>query len=129
MELTPLTPKLLPPVDFLPAERMAELTSEEAALLHRLELKIERALYRATVGLIHLTNCESYDPSHSWLARIWGDEQKVKGAVSEAKMALQELQARRLYRSTHQCFDQYLSDRFGWVKEEIYPQGADLQTI
>lgn len=129
MELIPLTAKLLPPVDSLPAEQLAELTTEEAALLHRLELKVERALYRAALGLTQLANCESYDPTQRWLARIWGNEQKVKGAVSEAKMALQELQARRLYRSTHQCFNQYLSDRFGWVKEEIYPQEADLQTI
>ena len=127
MELTPLTSKLLPPpVDSLLAERLCELTNEEAALRHRLELKVERALYRAAVGLTESANCESYNPSHPWLARIWGDERKLKEAFSEAAMALRELQARRLYRSTHQCFRQYLRERFGWFKEEIYPEGADL---
>lgn len=127
--MTPLTSKLLPPpTDSLLAERFYEITNEEAALLHRLELKIERALYRAAVGLRELANCDSYDPTQHWIARVWGDEQKVKGALSEAKTALQELQTRRLYRSTHQCFSQYLSERFGWVKEEIYPEGADLSS-
>ncbi len=123
MQPTDITQKLLlPRADFLLVECLCELTSDEAALLHRLELKVERALYRAAVGLTQLTNCESYDPTHPWLAHIWGHEQKVKGAVSEAKMALQELQARQLYRSTvHQCFNQYVNERFGWSREEIYP--------
>lgn len=129
MELTPLTRKLLPPpVDSLPAKPLCELTNEEAALLHRLELKVERALYRAAVGLTQSSNCESYDPTYSWLARIWGDEQKIEGAFAEALTALRELEACQLYRSTHQCFSQYLSERFGWFKEEIYPSRAELST-
>ena len=126
MELTPLTPRLLsPPVDSLPAERLRELTSEEAALRHRLELKVERALYRVAVGLTQLDGCKS--PSvHSWLVRIWGDKQKVEEATIDAKMALQELQNRQLFRSTHECFNEYVSERFGCSKEEIYPEAADL---
>jgi len=49
----------------------------------------------------------------------------VGKAAIDAKMALQELQTRQLYRSTHH-FNQYVSERFGWFKEEIYPEGADL---
>lgn len=127
MELTPLTPRLLsPPVESLPAERLRELTSEEAALRHRLELKVERALYRVAVGLTQLDDCKSSSSKRPWLARIWGNEQKVEFASGDAKMALQELHFRQLYRSTHQCFHQYLKERFGWSKEEIYPEPADL---
>ena len=125
MEQTPIIPKmLLPGADFLPAERLCELTNEEAALRHRLELRVERALYRAAVGLTQLGNCESDDTISPWLARMWGDEQKVEFAISEAKMAWRELQSRQLYRSTHHCFNQYLRERFGWCKEEIYPEAA-----
>ncbi len=126
MELTPFSPRLLPPpVDSLPAERLAELTSSEAALRHRLELKVERALYRVAVGLTELDGCKS-SSAHAWLVRIWGDKQKVESASIDVLMALQELQTRRLYRSTHECFNQYVSERFGWSKEEIYPEAADL---
>ena len=121
VEPTALTPKLLlPGADFLPVKYFPELTSEEAALRHRLELKVERALYKLAVGLTQLDGCKS-DSAHSWLVRIWGDERKVEEASTDAKMALRELQARQLYRSTHQCFNQYVSERFCWSKEEIYP--------
>ena len=51
MEPTSITPKLLlPGAEFLPVKHFRELTSEEAALRHRLELKVERALYRVAVG-------------------------------------------------------------------------------
>ena len=127
MEQTDITQKLLlPGSDFLPAERLRELTSEEAALRHRLELKVERALYRVAVGLTQIDDCKSSSSNRPWLARIWGNEQKVEEASGDAKMALQELQSRQLHRSTHQCFHQYLRDRFGWSKEEIYPEPSDL---
>ena len=122
VESTSITQKLLlPGADFLPAERLHELTSEEAALRHRLELKVERALYRVAVGLTQLDGCKS-DSAHPWLVRIWGDKQKVESASIDAKNALQELQTRQLYRSTHQFFNQYLRERFGWFKEEIHPE-------
>ena len=121
MEQTDITQKLLlPGADFLPVERLHELTSDEAALLHRLELKVERALSRVAVGLTELDGCKS-SSTHPWLVRIWGDKQKVEKAYTELKIALRELQTRQLYRSTHQCFSQYVSERFGWSKEEIYP--------
>lgn len=121
MEQTDITQKLLlPGVDLPPVDRLRELTSDEAALLHRLELKVERALYRAAVGLTQLDDCKS-PSAHSWLVRIWGDKQKVEKAYTELKIALRELQTRQLYRSTHQCFSQYVNERFGWSKEEIYP--------
>lgn len=126
MEPTAITQKLLlPGADFLPVECLRELTSEEAALRHRLELRIERALYRVAVGLTELDGCKS-SSAHPWLVRIWGDKQKVEEASTDAIIALQELQTRRLYRSTHECFNQYVSERFGWSKEEIYPEAADL---
>lgn len=125
VEPTDITPKLLlPGGELVPAEHLHELTSDEAALLHRLELKVERALYRVAVGLTQLDGCKSSSVS-SWLVRIWGDEQKVESASIDAKIALRELQTRQLYRSTHQCFSQYVNERFGWSKEEIYPEPAD----
>ena len=121
MQPTDITQKLLlPRADFLPVEHFRELTSDEATLRHRLELKVERALYRVAVGLTELDGCKS-DSANSWLARIWGDKQKVESASIDVLMALQELQTRQLYRSTHQCFSQYVNERFGWSKEEIYP--------
>lgn len=121
MEQTDITEKLLlPGVDLPPVDRLRELTSDEAALLHRLELKVERALYRAAVGLTQLDDCKS-PSAHSWQVRVWGDKQKVEKAYTELKIALRELQTRQLYRSTHQCFSQYVNERFGWSKEEIYP--------
>jgi hypothetical protein len=126
VEPTAITPKLLlPGAGFLPVECFHELTTEEAALRHRLELRVERALYRVAVALTQLDGCKS-SSAHPWLVRIWGDKQKVEEASKDAKIALRELQTRQLYRSTHQCFSQYVRDRFGWFKEEIYPEGADL---
>ena len=125
MEQTSITPKLLlPGADVLPAERLRELTNEEATLRHRIELRVEQALYRVAVGLTQLGNGESYDTTSPRLARMWGDEQNVEFAISEAKMVLRELQSRQLYRSTHHCFSQYLRERFGWCKSEIYPEAA-----
>ena len=112
---------------YLPVEFFRELTSDEAALLHRLELKVERALYRVAVGLTQLDGCKS-PSTHSWLVRIWGDKRKVESASIDAKVALQELLNRQLYRSTHECFNQYVSERFGWSKEEIYPEACDTPT-
>ena len=126
MEQTDITQKLLlPGVDLPPVDRLRELSSDEAALLHRLELKVERALYRVAVGLTQLDGCKS-PSAHAWLVRLWGDKQKVEEATIDAKMALQELQNRQLYRSSHQYFNQYVSERFGCSKEEIYPESADL---
>ena len=95
--------------------------------MHRLELKVERALYRVAVGLTQLDGCKS-PSTHSWLVRIWGDKRKVESASIDAKVALQELLNRQLYRSTHECFNQYVSERFGWSKEEIYPEACDTPT-
>ncbi len=137
MEPTDITQKLLLPVACASCQRshFGELTTEEAALRHRLELKastvserrtVERALYRAAVGLAQLDGCKS-SSAHPWLVRIWGDKQKVEFTSIDAMIALRELQTRQLYRSTvHQCFNQYVSERFGWSKEEIYPEAADL---
>jgi hypothetical protein len=57
-----------------------ELTEQEEADRHRLELKVERAFF-------------------------------------EAGKALQEIRARRLYRSTHKTFEEYCRDRFGHSRQ------------
>ncbi len=79
-----ITPELLlPGAGFLPVEHLHELTAEEAALRHRLELKVERALYRVSGGLTELDGCKS-SSTHPWLVRIWGYRQKVeKAAIDE----------------------------------------------
>lgn len=125
VEPTAITPNLLlPGAGFLPVECSRELTTEEAALRHRLEMKVERELYRVAIGLTQLDGCKS-SSNRSWLTRIWGNKQKLEESSTAAKMALRELQNRQLYCSTHQCFSQYLNERFGWVKEEIYPEVSD----
>jgi len=124
------TPKSLPlPTDSLPAKRFEELTSEEAALRHRLEMKAERALYKATVGLQRLQGFQTYDSTPPWVSNLWGSEQKIEEASNDAMMAIRELCSLWLYRNTHHRFEQYLSDsasalaelRFGWTAEEIHP--------
>ncbi len=117
-----LAAKSLPPSDgSLPAVPLEELTSEEAALRHQLEMKAERAIYRATVGLQRIQGLPQYDSTSPWLSELWGSEQKVEEAMSEAMGALRQLCSKRLFRSTHYRFEQYLSDRFGWSAEEIHP--------
>ena len=116
------TPKSLPSsAGSLPTKPFEELSSEEATLRHRLEIKAERALFKAAVGTRKLKGLPSYDSTSSWLSQQWGNEQKVEEALSEAMVALQELCDRRLYHSTHYRFEEYLRDRFGWSAEEIYP--------
>lgn len=116
------TPKSLPSsTGSLPTRPFEELTSEEATLRQRLEMKAERALYRANVRLQQIQGLPSYDSTSHWLSQQWGNEQKVEEAMSEAMVALRELCDRRLYRSTHYRFEEYLRDRFGWKAEEIYP--------
>ena len=122
MKPTPFTPKLLPPqTEFLPVKPLKELTNEEALLRHRLELRVERALYKAAVGLQH-HNLQPVNSNQSRFSRLWGDEQSIEKALSEAKIALEELRNRRLYCSTHQHFDSYYRDRFGWSVVEILPE-------
>ena len=84
-------------------------------------MKAERALYKATVGLQRLQGLQTYDSTPPWVSNLWGNEQKIEEASNDAMMALRELYERRLYRNTHHQFEHYLSDRFGWSAEEIYP--------
>ena len=97
MKPTPLTPKLLPSVSGCSlALQLAELTSEEAAVRHRLELRVERALYRAAVVLQAVYDGEDSGSAHQYLNRGWQNEQKVQRARSEVEIALQELRTHRL---------------------------------
>jgi|GEM_PF-2228636 len=123
-------PKSLPSsTGSLPTKPFEELTSEEVTLRQRLEMKAERALFKAAVGTRKLKGLPLYDSTSSWVSQKWGNEQKVKEAMSDAIVALQELCDRRLFRSTHYRFEEYLRDsasalaelRFGWSAEEIYP--------
>ena len=116
------TSKSLPSsTDSLPTRPFEELSSEEATLRQRLEMKAERALFKAAVGTRKLKGLPSYDSTSSWLSQQWGNEQKVEEAMSEAMVILRELCDRRLFRSTHYRFEDYLRARFGWNVEEIYP--------
>ncbi len=115
MKSAPITPALLPfGTDTCAAEDLLELTTEEASLRHRLELRVERALYRAAVVLqaVHYGE-DSGSSAHHYLDLGWQNEQKVQRAWSEVEVALQELRDRQLHRSTHQSFDRYLRERFG----------------
>ena len=105
----------------LPTKPFEELTEDEATLRQQLEMKAERALLKAAVGTRKLKGLPSSDSKSHWLSMQWGNEQKVEEAMSEAMVALRELCARRLYRSTHYRFEEYLRERFGWSSEEIYP--------
>lgn len=101
--------------------RPRELTEEEAALRHKLELKVERALYRAAVVLLAHQDESS---AHHYLDCGCSDEQKVERAFGEAQETLQELRDRCLYRSTHRSFNQYLRERFGSYLVEVLPGGS-----
>lgn len=108
MKPTPLTPKLLPSLSgYLPALQLTELTTEETALRHRLELRVERALYRAAVVLQAVYDGQDSSSAHHYLDWGWQNEEKVERAWREVKSALQELRDRQLHRSTHQSFDRY----------------------
>lgn len=54
----------------------------------------------------------SHDESHDRLAL----EMRVERAFYQAGCALRELRDRRLYRSTHNSFEQYCQDRFGYTR-------------
>jgi len=105
----------------LPTLLLAELTPEQAALRHRLELRVERALYRAAVVFPSVHDHHSESSAHHYLDRAWQNEQKVERAWGEVEIALQELRDRQLYRSTHQSFDHYLRERFGSFVQEQSP--------
>ena len=47
-------------------------------------------------------------------------ERKVERAFYEAGTALKELRDRRLYRSTHKTFEEYVQDRFGMKRAHSY---------
>jgi hypothetical protein len=47
-------------------------------------------------------------------------ERKVERAFYEAGKALRELRDRKLYRSTHQTFEEYCRDRFGYSRRHPY---------
>ena len=62
MEQTGIIPKLLPPgTHTVPVKGLCELNREESGLRHRLELKVERAFYRAAVALQELSFCQLLD--------------------------------------------------------------------
>ncbi len=129
MKPTPSTPKLLPPqTNSSPTRLLEELTSEEALLRHRLELKVERSLYKAMIGLQSRHDIQLDNSTHPKLIRFWSDEQSIQTAFSEARTALEELRARRLYRSTHHHFDSYYQDRFCCSVVEILPEGQNTST-
>ncbi len=124
IKLTSIIPALLPPgadSDFDTVEHLLELSAEEITLRHRLELKVERALFRAAVVLQAIHDGQDSGSAHQYLDRGWRSEEKVERAWSEIEVALQELRDHQLYRSTHQSFDRYLRERFGSFEQDYSP--------
>ena len=115
-------PVLLPSsTDSRSVEQLLELSEEETILRHRLELRVERALYRAAVVLQAVHDRQDSSSAHHYLDRGWRNEEKVERAWGEIEVALQELRDRQLYRSTHQSFDHYLRERFGSFVQDCSP--------
>lgn len=123
MEQTGIISKLLlPEAQRVPVKGLCELTREESALRHRLELKVERAFYRAAVALQELSIAQLPDDSNHEDRNVdWRNSEKVKRAEEQAAAALRELRARSLHRETHHCFDDYVRERFGDFVEEYSP--------
>ena len=121
MKPTPITPALLPGTDICPVDQLFELSPEEIALRHWLELKVGRALYRAAVVLQAIHDGQVESSAYQYLDRGWRDEEKVARAWGEVEVALQELRDRQLYRSTHQNFEHYLRERFAAFVQEQSP--------
>jgi len=119
---THIPPKLLlPGADPVTISECFELTEEEIALRHRLELRVERALYRAAVVLQAVHDGQDQSSAHYYLDRGWQNEQKVQRAWGEIEVALQSLRDHHLYRSTHQNFDYYCQERFGSFVQDYSP--------
>ena len=123
MEQTEFIPKLLLPEAYtVPVRGLCELNREESALRHRLELKVERAFYRAAVALQERSIAQLPDDSnHSDRNVDWHNSEKVKRAFEIGAAALRELRARSLHRETHYYFDDYVRERFGDFVEEYSP--------
>lgn len=121
MELTLITPTLLLPGNSFYAVDDFELSTEKIALRHRLELRVERAFYRAAVVFQAVHDGQDSGSAHQYLDRGWQNEQRVQRAWGEVEVALQELRDRHLYRSTHQNFDYYCRERFGSFVQDYSP--------
>jgi len=78
---------LLPGAGFLPVECFRELTTEEAALRHQLELRGRAGALSRSSGVNSVGRLQILSPSLAGV-RIWGDKQKVEEASIDAKIAL-----------------------------------------
>ena len=67
---------------------------------------------QALTETLELTHEEERDRLHL--------ERKVERAFYEAGKALKEIRDRRLYRSTHQTFEEYCLERFGFTRRRPY---------
>jgi len=106
-------------------KRLTELSDEELALRHRLEFKVERALYRAAAALQELGHhMATHSPQYS-IEHYWRRDPTVQKFLQEATIALHNLSNRQLYRSTHLCFEDYCRDRFG-SSTELYPDESRI---
>jgi len=117
-----ITPALLPSgTDACVAEHLLELSEEEAAQRRRLELKVERALYRAAAALQELGHhMATHSPQYS-VEHYWRRDPTVQKFLQEATIALHNLSDRQLYRSTHQSEDRYCRERFGSLVQDYSP--------
>ena len=136
MEPTSIITALLPPGTAPDSVKsLKELSDEESALRHRLELKVERALYRAAAALQELGQQMAYHSPQYSVEHYWRRDLKIQRFLHEATGALHALGDsahgfiplgyRQLFRSTHFNFDDYCRDRFGF-STELHPESSQI---
>ncbi len=107
------------------AKSLKELSDEESALRHRLELKVERALYRAASALQELGQQMAYHSPQYSVEHYWRRDPHVQKFLHEATTALHDWGARQLLGSTHLSFDDYCRMRFDF-STEFYPESSQI---
>ncbi len=95
-------------------QKLESLSDNQPALAKSVSVEVVEtvdALSSASLG-VELTEDEQRERLHL--------ERKVERAFYEAGFALRELRDRRLYRSTHKTFEEYVKDRFGFSRRHPY---------
>jgi hypothetical protein len=92
VEPNPIITALLPPGTAPSSVKsLKELSDEELALRHRFELKVERALYRATTALQELGQQMAYHSPQYSVEHDWRRDPKIQTFLQKAEMALHYL--------------------------------------
>lgn len=116
----PLFPGMICTVTALPSPD-AVIVELEDGIRQRLLLEYLDLLEQDKVSNLSTTSVDIIEP-------LTPDEErerhrlelKVERAFYEAGCALRDLRDKRLYRSTHQTFEQYCKDRFGFARRHPY---------